>query len=63
MGVVSLGAGVFSYIGPQMLGSLRDWTGDFSIGWYMITGIAVAVLVEIVLLKKNSAARRVAERY
>lgn len=41
MGVVSLGAGVFGYIGPQVLGSLRDWTGGFSIGWYVIAGICL----------------------
>ncbi len=27
MGVVSLGAGLFGYFGPQMLGILRDRTG------------------------------------
>jgi predicted MFS family arabinose efflux permease len=59
MGVVSLGAGVFGYIGPQVLGSLRDWTGGFSIGWYVIAGICLATLAELYLLKghiKNEVA-------
>jgi predicted MFS family arabinose efflux permease len=51
MGVVSLGAGVFGYVGPQALGSLRDWTGGFSIGWYVIAGICAATVAELYLLK------------
>jgi predicted MFS family arabinose efflux permease len=51
MGVVSLGAGVFGYIGPQLLGSLRDWTGGFTIGWYVIACICLATLTELYLLK------------
>jgi NNP family nitrate/nitrite transporter-like MFS transporter len=53
MGVVSLGAGVFGYVGPQALGSLRDWTGGFSIGWYVIAGICIATVAELYLLKGN----------
>lgn len=51
MGLVSLGAGIFGYIGPQVLGSLRDWTGGFNIGWYVIAGICIATLTELYLLK------------
>jgi predicted MFS family arabinose efflux permease len=51
MGVVSLGAGVFGYVGPQALGFLRDWTGGFSIGWYVIAGICLATVAELYLLK------------
>jgi predicted MFS family arabinose efflux permease len=51
MGVVSLGAGVFGYIGPQALGSLRDWTGGFRIGWYVIGGICLATVAELYLLR------------
>ncbi len=59
MGVVSLGAGVFGYIGPQALGSLRDWTGGFRTGWYVIAGICLATVAELYLLKghiKNEVA-------
>lgn len=62
MGIVSLGAGVFGYIGPQVLGSLRDWTGGFRIGWYVIAGICLATVAELYLLKghiKNEIATSV----
>ena len=36
MGIVSLGAGLFGYFGPQMLGILRDTTGSFAAGFYMV---------------------------
>lgn len=51
MGVVSLGAGVFGYIGPQALGSLRDWTGGFNIGWYVIAGVCLVTVAELYLLR------------
>jgi predicted MFS family arabinose efflux permease len=50
MGIVSLGAGVCGYLGPQMLGALRDWTGRFSAGWYMMAGIAAISVIEFVVL-------------
>ena len=53
MGVVSLGAGVFGYVGPQALGFLRDWTGGFSIGWYVIAGICLATVAELYLLRAH----------
>jgi NNP family nitrate/nitrite transporter-like MFS transporter len=47
MGIVSLGAGLFGYFGPQMLGILRDSTGSFNAGFYMV---AVADLMTLGLL-------------
>jgi cyanate permease len=47
VGVVSLGAGLFGFFGPQMLGYLRDMTGTFKAGFYMV---AVADVLTIVLL-------------
>ena len=47
MGVVSLGAGLFGYFGPQMLGILRDQTGSFAAGFYMV---AVADLITVILI-------------
>ena len=52
MGVLSLGAGICGYVGPQMLGVLRDWTKGFSAGWYMMAGIALLTLIELLLLKR-----------
>jgi predicted MFS family arabinose efflux permease len=48
MGVVSMVAGVFSYLGPQMLGFLRDWSGGFAAGWYFIIAASAATLLLVV---------------
>ncbi len=53
MGVVSLGPGVFGYLGPQALGWLRDWTGGFSAGWYFLAIVAALALIEVLLLKRH----------
>jgi predicted MFS family arabinose efflux permease len=50
MGVVSLGAGLFGYFGPQMLGILRDWTGSFAAGFYMVACADVITLGLIIVL-------------
>jgi nitrate/nitrite transporter NarK len=50
MGIVSLGAGLFGYFGPQMLGILRDTTGSFSAGFYMVAVADLLTLGLIVLL-------------
>jgi len=50
MGVVSLGAGLFGYFGPQMLGILRDLTGSFAAGFYMVAMADVITLGLIMLL-------------
>lgn len=36
MGIVSLGAGLFGLLGPLVLGILRDVTGGFNAGFYMV---------------------------
>lgn len=61
MGMLSLGAGICGYLGPQMLGVLRDWTNGFSAGWYMMAGIAVLILIELALLKRHSEKNGVLE--
>jgi predicted MFS family arabinose efflux permease len=52
MGIVSLGAGLFGYFGPQMLGILRDATGSFSAGFYMVAVADLLTLGLIVLLHR-----------
>jgi predicted MFS family arabinose efflux permease len=54
MGVVSLGAGVFGYFGPQVLGALRDWTGAFAAGFYAVACADLLTLVLIVTLYRRS---------
>jgi predicted MFS family arabinose efflux permease len=61
MGVVSLGAGLFGYFGPQMLGILRDWTGSFAAGFYMVAIADVITLGLIVLLYRITRGRPGAE--
>jgi predicted MFS family arabinose efflux permease len=52
MGIVSLGGGLFGYVGPQMLGILRDRTGSFTAGWYFVAFGALIALAVILLLKR-----------
>jgi predicted MFS family arabinose efflux permease len=54
MGVLSLGAGICGYAGPQMLGLLREWTKGFSAGWYMMACIVLLTLIELFFLKRHS---------
>lgn len=54
MGIVSLGAGVYAYIGPQMLGVLRDWTGGFSAGFYAIAVFGATGVITMLWLKRYS---------
>jgi NNP family nitrate/nitrite transporter-like MFS transporter len=61
MGVLSLGAGICGYVGPQMLGVLREWTSGFSAGWYMMAGIVSLTLIELLFLKRYSE-KKEAER-
>jgi predicted MFS family arabinose efflux permease len=50
MGIVSLGAGLFGYFWPQMVGILRDATGSFAAGFYMVAAADLMTLGLIVLL-------------
>lgn len=52
MGIVSLGGGIFGYIGPQMLGILRDRTGGFAAGWSFVAIGALIGLLVILILKR-----------
>lgn len=61
MGVVGLGGGLFGYIGPQVLGMLRDRTGGFTAGWYFVAGGVVLSLVEIVFLRRYARSRTARE--
>jgi predicted MFS family arabinose efflux permease len=58
MGVVSLGAGLFGFFGPQMLGILRDLTGSFAAGFYMVAAADVITLGLIALLFRMTRGAR-----
>ncbi|HXW63071.1 MAG TPA: MFS transporter [Candidatus Acidoferrales bacterium] len=55
MGIVSLGGGIFGYVGPQTLGVLRDRTGSFTAGWYFVAFGALISLVVILILKRATS--------
>jgi nitrate/nitrite transporter NarK len=61
MGVVGLGGGLFGYVGPQVLGMLRDRTGGFVAGWYFVAGGVVLALIEILSLRHYARSREVLE--
>lgn len=61
MGVVSLGGGLFGYVGPQVLGMLRDRTGGFTAGWYFVAAGVVLSLIEILFLRRYARSVRVPE--
>lgn len=57
MGITALGGGIFGYLGPQVLGWLRDASGGFSAGWYTLTGVATFSMC-LILFLKNYADRQ-----
>jgi cyanate permease len=63
MGVVGLGSGIFGYLGPQMLGYLRDATGGFSAGWIFVAVAAVLSLCDLLMLRMYSVRRRAVESF
>ena len=54
MGVVGLGSGIFGYVGPQMLGYLRDTTGGYTAGWVFVSIAAVLSLGDLLVLRAYS---------
>jgi MFS transporter, CP family, cyanate transporter len=58
MGVVSLGAGLFGFLGPQLLGILRDRTGSFVAGFYVVAIADVLTLALLVLLFRMTRRNR-----
>jgi len=57
MGVIGLGSGIFGYLGPQMLGYLRDATGGFTAGWIFVSLAAVVSLADLIVLRAFSMRR------
>src|SRR5678816_3475586 len=57
MGVISLGAGLFGYFVPHMLGILRDCPGSFAAGFYMVAIADVITLGLIIVLYRMTGGR------
>lgn len=53
-GVLGLGSGIFGYVGPQMLGYLRDATGGFTVGWIFVSVAATLSLADLLVLRAYS---------
>ena len=60
MGIVSLGAGIYAYAGPQMIGLLRDWTGGFVAGFHFLVVAATVGLILMLILKRTTNSRDLA---
>lgn len=61
MGIVGLGSGIFGYLGPQMLGYLRDSTGGFTAGWLFVAFAAIVSLADLLVLRARGSRARAAE--
>jgi predicted MFS family arabinose efflux permease len=61
IGLVGLGSGIFGYLGPQMLGYLRDSTGGFAAGWIFVAVAAVVSLADLLILRAVSSRARAPE--
>jgi len=59
MGIVGLGSGIFGYLGPQMLGYLRDSTGGFTAGWLFVAVAGIVALADLLVLRTWSSRARV----
>jgi predicted MFS family arabinose efflux permease len=57
IGIIGLGSGIFGYVGPQMLGYLRDATGGFTAGWVFVACAAMLALGDLVILRRYSLKR------
>jgi OFA family oxalate/formate antiporter-like MFS transporter len=46
-------------VGPLLMGGLRDWLGDYTLGIWILAGIALAALVPVMMMEsgKTLAAR------
>jgi nitrate/nitrite transporter NarK len=55
MGIVGGVAGVVNYLTPQALGILRDRSGGFDAGWYMLAGISGITFLLVILLRRQSS--------
>lgn len=53
MGIVSLGAGVYAYVGPQAIGILRDATGAFTMGFVVMSIAATIALVAMIAMQRS----------
>lgn len=58
MGIVSLGAGVYAYVGPQAIGILRDATGAFTAGFIVMSVAALIALIVMIAMQRSMSRRK-----
>jgi MFS family permease len=58
MGIVSLGAGVYAYVGPQAIGILRDATGAFTMGFVVMSIAATIALIAMIAMQRSVSRKR-----
>jgi predicted MFS family arabinose efflux permease len=54
MGIVGGVAGVVNYLTPQALGILRDRSGGFDAGWFLLAAISGMTFLLVILLRRHS---------
>jgi len=54
VGIVGGVAGIVNYLTPQALGILRDHSGGFDAGWYLLAGISGMTFLLVILLQRKS---------
>jgi predicted MFS family arabinose efflux permease len=62
MGIVGLGSGIFGYLGPQALGWMRDYSGGFDLGWKVVMGTTVGIVLLLLQLKRYADAHSIGQR-
>jgi len=62
MGIVSLGAGVYAYVGPQAIGILRDATGAFTAGFVAMSVAAMIALAALIAMQRSAGDSRQTRR-
>ena len=54
MGIVGGVAGIVNYLTPQALGMLRDHSGGFDAGWYLLAAISGITFLLVIVLRRQS---------
>jgi cyanate permease len=54
MGMVGGVSGLVNCLTPQGFGFLRDRTGGFDAGWWMLAGISGSTFLLVILLRRQS---------
>jgi predicted MFS family arabinose efflux permease len=62
MGIVGLGSGLFGYLGPQVLGLMRDYSGGFDLGWHVLMASTIGIVGVMLGLRRYALSRNLSYR-